>query len=188
MIDTVRTNSSKIPSWLYAKIERKVVDLYIEQGITEIPIDPFEIIKKRGYILVPFSKLQNTFLSREDNDKHDALSFFDPELKNYVIVYNDEKPLLRLRFTLMHEIAHIDLGHKCESDLARRMADYYAGYALAPYPLIGLLTSGSKEEIQNKFWVSKECAEICQSRYYKWSVYGGNGYRGYELLLLDLIK
>ncbi len=188
MIDTARVNPSKIPSWMYDEIERKVVDLYKEQGITEVPINPFEIIKKRGYILVPFSKLQNTFLSGKDGDKHDALSFFVPELQRYVIAYNDEKPLPRLRFTLMHEIAHIDLGHRGESDLARRMADYYAGYALAPSPLIGLFTSGSKTEIQTKFEVSNECAEVSQNRYYKWSVYGGNNYKDYELVLLNLFN
>lgn len=188
MIDTVHTNPSKIPSWMYDKIERKVVDLYIEQSITEIPINPFEIIKNRGYVLVPFSKLQNTLLSGKDSDKHDALSFFSPELQRYVIAYNDEKPLPRLRFTLMHEIAHIDLEHRCESDLARRMADYYAGYALAPSPLIGLFTSGSKTEIQSKFSVSKECAEVSQNRYYKWSVYGGSNYKDYEITLLNLFN
>ena len=43
MIDTVQTKPSKIPTWKYAEIERKVVDLYIEQDIHKLPIDPFEI-------------------------------------------------------------------------------------------------------------------------------------------------
>ena len=43
MIDE-RTFATKIPPWKYAEIEKKVVELYIEQGIHSFPIDPFEII------------------------------------------------------------------------------------------------------------------------------------------------
>lgn len=57
MIDCIHTNASKIPKWKYEEIEKKVVDLYIEQQIHKLPIDPFAIIKTRGYIMVPFSKL-----------------------------------------------------------------------------------------------------------------------------------
>ena len=75
MIDTVQTKPSKIPPWKYAEIERKVVDLYIEQDIHKLPIDPFEIIKKRGYILVPFSKLKLDFLEQSIDKPNDAFSF-----------------------------------------------------------------------------------------------------------------
>ncbi|MBQ8433196.1 MAG: ImmA/IrrE family metallo-endopeptidase [Clostridia bacterium] len=187
MTDTARTEQSKLPHWLYEKIERKVVDLYIELGIQEIPVDPFEIIRKRGYIAMPFSKIKDIDFLKFANGSNDAFSFFNPERNTYIIVYDDKKPLSRLRFTLMHEIGHIDLGHKSESNLARKMADCYASYALAPSPLIGLFTSGNKDEIQNEFGVSNECAEVCQKRYYKWSVYGGAKYKDYEQTLLDLI-
>ena len=56
MIDTVQTKPSKIPTWKYAEIERKVVDLYVEQDIHKLPIDPFEIIKKTWLHTRPFLK------------------------------------------------------------------------------------------------------------------------------------
>ena len=186
MIDTVQTKPSKIPSWKYAEIEKKVVDLYIEQNIHTLPIDPFEIIKKRGYILVPFSTVKLDFLEDSIDKQNDAFSFYNPKEKAYVIVFDDSKPYDRLRFTLMHEIGHIELGHKCESDLARRMADYYAGYALAPSPLIHEFANGNINAIRHVFWISKYCAEVCRDRYLKWLEYGGIEFRDYEKKLLNL--
>ena len=48
------TPGAKIPPWKYEEIERRVVKLYEEQHINKFPIDPFEIVKKRGYMLIPF--------------------------------------------------------------------------------------------------------------------------------------
>lgn len=121
----------KILAWQYEEIEKLVVKLYKEQNIRSVPIDPFEIVKNRGYITVPFSRFKNKRPECADENS-DAFSFFEPESKTYYIAYNDDKPLRRIRFTLMHEVGHIDLGHKSESALARKMADTYAGYALAP--------------------------------------------------------
>lgn len=185
MIDEL-SFATKIPSWKYAEIEKKVVDLYSELGIHNFPIDPFEIIKKKGYILTPFSKFDSATNPDIINDNIDAFSFYAPELKTYIIVYNDNKPLLRIRFTLMHEIGHIDLGHKGESDLARRMADYYAGYALAPSPLIALYSSADPSHIGSTFWVSSECSDVCSCRYQNWGQYSGKHLKDYEVRLINL--
>lgn len=107
MIDDEMMIGVKLPSGKYEEIERSVVDLYVEQNIHNIPIDPFSIIKNRGYVLIPFSVFKPD--NRPDciDDDNDAFSFYDPKMKTQVIVYNDEKPLRRIRFTLMHELGHI---------------------------------------------------------------------------------
>ncbi len=188
MIDEERTRAVRIPPWKYDEIEKRVVDLYIEQNIHSVPIDPFAIIKNRGYVLVPFSKFGQD--SRPDciDENNDAFSFYVPELKNYVIVYNDNKSLPRIRFTLMHELGHIDLGHKGESDLSKKMADYYAGYALAPSPLIGKNIFDNTFEITSFFWISMECADACLHRYQNWQLYGGRDLKDYEIKLLSLFE
>lgn len=186
MISNNNAGVIKIPSWRYEEIEKKVVDLYIEQSITKIPIDPFEIINKRGYIKIPFSKIGDNKIFKTNREEKDAFSFYSPTDKTFIIVYDDEKPLLRLRFTLMHEIGHIDLGHRGESDLAKKEADYYAGYALAPSPLISLFSREKKDAIGRIFWVSPDCASICKQRYEKWLQYGGNYLKDYEEKLIDL--
>lgn len=188
MIDDEMIIGAKIPPGKYEEIERRVVDLYVEQDIHNMPIDPFTIIKNRGYDLIPFSKFDP--YNRPDciDEDNDAFSFYDPTMKTQVIVYNDEKPLNRIRFTLMHELGHIDLGHKCESDLARKMADYYAGYALAPSPLIGKYASEDSFQISAEFWISLECADICSNRYQNWIMYGGRYLKDYEIKLINLFE
>ena len=188
MIDTEREGLAKIPKWRYEQIERAVVKLYKEQRVHKFPVDPFEIIASKGYVLIPFSRLSfNAFISVMDG-KNEAFSFFSPEIKNYVIIYDDDKSLQRIRFTLMHEIGHIVLGHRCESDLARKEADYFAGYALAPSPAIAEYTNSEVQEIVSKFWVSPECAEICKLRCSNWLRYGGAYLRDYERDLLGIIR
>lgn len=182
------TPGAKIPPWKYEEIERRVVKLYEEQHINKFPIDPFEIVKKRGYMLIPFSKFKKGTRPECADENNDAFSFYHPDLKTSVIVYNDDKPLRRIRFTLMHEVGHIDLGHKCESDLARKMADYYAGYALAPFPLIGKFASEESADIAATFGVSYDCAEICGCRYQNWQQYGGRYLKDYEIKMISLFN
>lgn len=188
MTDTEYTSQFRISYSKYEKIERKVVDLYVEQDIHTIPIDPFEIIKKRKYTLIPFSTLSDSVREIIGNENNDAFSFFDKQSNNYVIVYSDDKPLLRLRFTLMHEIGHIDLGHRSESDLAKRMADYYAGYALAPTPLIYQLIMRDSNDVSQAFWVSKSCAKVRYDRFIKWLMYSDGEFKDYENTLLSLFQ
>ena len=188
MIDTDRVVASKIPKWRYEEIERVVVDLYVKHSIHNIPIEPFKILEERGYVLIPFSKFNKEDCFEQVNDDNDAFSFYSPKHKTYFIIYNDEKPLPRIRFTLMHELGHIILGHKGESDLARREADYFAGYALAPSPLISHYATEDEYLISAVFWVSKECAVVRSCCYMNWEEFGGRYLKDYEIVLLNLFK
>ena len=190
IIEAVMSNKLvKIPSWRYDEIENKIVDLYIDEQINKIPINPFSIIKHEGYIAIPFSQFKQPIATASSNDEeNDAFSFFSPQHNTFIIVYDDEKPLIRLRFTLMHEIGHIVLGHKCESELAKKEADYFAAYALAPSPLILYLADNEPTTIKNKFWVSNQCAEICANRFSNWLTYGGQELKNYEKKLIDLFS
>lgn len=186
MISSDKVVASKIPQWRYAEIEKKVVNLYIEQDIHSVPINPFKILEKRGYVLIPFSKFDKDNSPEEVNDNNDAYSFYSPEYKTYFIIYN--KPLRRIRFTLMHELGHIDLGHRGGGDLAEREADAYAGYALAPSPLITQYASEEIPELMAAFWISKDCAEVRSSVYMNWKWYGGRYLKEYEIRLVNLFK
>ena len=161
----------KIPAWKYTEIEKDVVRLYKELHINTLPLDPFEIIKKKGYKLIPFSKIGEEFCNGILQGDNDAFSFRNPQDGNFIIVYDDDKPLLRIRFTLMHELGHIELGHNRESELARKMADYYAGYALAPTPLIYKCECKNVQSIMATFQVSRLCAEARLDRYENWLLY-----------------
>ena len=90
MMSPARSHTFRIPKKKYDEIEKKVVDLYIEQNICNIPIDPFQIIQNRGYILVPFSKIGDAVRPKSKCDENDAFSFFSPADNTFIIAYDDE--------------------------------------------------------------------------------------------------
>lgn len=180
--------SIKIPAWKYKEVEVLVAKLYKELQIKTLPIDPFEIIKNRGYKLIPLSQLGEEFCGEFLNGDIDAFSLFNPQNNEFIIIYDDDKPFLRLRFTLMHEVGHIELGHMGESELARKLADYFAGYSLAPTPLMNHFNCDSVESIMAKFQVSKPCAEARSDRYFNWLLYCEKPKQKHEKEILELFN
>ena len=185
MINLGDYTGAKLLSKNYESIERKVVSLYKETGISSLPIDPFAIAKRRGYVVKKLSSLNSSAKQLFSKKELDGINYFDPELQTFVIYYDDSQKRERIRFTLMHEIGHIDLGHKEESELARQMANYYAAYALAPSPLI--YTSGCEDfmDVADYFDISWTCADNCLQRTVNWYHYSGK-IKPYESELLNL--
>ena len=60
------------------------------------------------------------------------------------------------------------MGHKGESELARRIADYYAAYLLAPTPWIARAGCEDYEDVAKTFFISEPCAMRCFNRYENW--------------------
>lgn len=172
-----------LPKKLYNTIEEKVVALYFRHNIKSVPLDPFEIAKASGYILCPYSNLINeacTFLREKERD---GTSYFDPSLQTYVICYDDKQCIERQRFTIIHEIGHIDMEHKHGSQLAETIANHYAGYALEPSPLIQKYNCEDFMDISRVFYISDECAYRRFNNYQNWVKY--NIKKKYEKELLD---
>ena len=186
MIDDEEVVGLHLPPKEYERIETAVVDLYAKLKVASIPIDPFIIVKRSGWVVKPYSELSHDAVKALRESHNDGCSLFDPKLKRHVIYYDDFNPMVRVRFTIMHEVGHIVLEHKEESDLANHIANYYAAYALAPSPLIGRRKCEDYIDVANAFNVSRDCAALCFERYMKWLRYGGKFYKPYEIMLLDL--
>ena len=175
----------KLPKKAYTMIEIAVTNLFLELGIGKYPINPFEIIRKKGYVLHSYSELPNKARSLLASYNLDATSFYDPNLKTFVICYDDTQSIERIRFTLMHEVGHITLGHREESDLAKKMADYFAAYSLAPSPIIMRYHCEDYLEVAETFVISTECAYFTFERYNNWYEYSGR-IKDYEKSLIKL--
>ena len=172
-------NSIKLPKKLYDQIENDVVNLYLELELT-VPIDPKEIATRLGYVVRKMSDIkeidrQKMLRFDKEGNRRDGYSYYDPFISTFVIWVNDLDTLSFEHddFTIMHEIGHIRLGHKEESDLANRIANYYAAYALVPSPLYALLRCKNATDIINTFGVSDKCAENCYPRCINWMQYNG---------------
>lgn len=178
---------AKIPDAYRYRIEETVVNLYCELGICAVPVDPFDIANKKGYFITKSSQLPLGTLGLFGLRRLDGGSWFNPVLNKYEICYKDNQIDTRQRFTVMHEIGHITLKHTQSCDLSEKSANYFAQYALAPYPLIKKFNCTSYQDIVTIFEVSKECAEIVYKRYSK-SLEKARALKPYEIKLLKLFE
>lgn len=186
MINTEVYGSADLTYRDYIRIENSVVDLYTELNIKTIPINPFNIAKQKGYELIPYSKIEKEaceILRKKE------IAGASGRIKNgiYRIFYDDSNGENRQKFTIMHEIGHIELGHKEDSCYAEKCANYYATYALAPSHMIGRLGCEDFIDISMRFNVSEQCATFAFDRYIRWK----NHYRGlkpHEVKMNNLFK
>jgi Zn-dependent peptidase ImmA (M78 family) len=165
----------KISKDIYKKIEKDVTSLYIKLNL-RIPLKPFEIADKLGYIVF---RLSSVIESMEDSEKREILkklkerdgySFYEPKIDRYIICVNDIGVATEERneFTVMHEIGHIRMGHKCDSQLAEEIANYYAAYSLAPTILIKYYKCTSYKDVRRVFKISDKCARLRYRRFLSW--------------------
>ena len=180
----------QLPNRRYEEITKIVIEMFIQFDVRNIPIDCYEIAMKMGIILKPYSILKENGLMKALEISDDGFCLLQQEevgpfsLGQWYIFYNDSKPPKRIRFTLMHEIAHIVLDHIEPSDLAEAEANFFAKYALAPPPLVHKMLPDDYLELGNSFDLSNECAMHSFNYYKKWLTYGGRYYKEKELDLI----
>ena len=183
-----------LPPKLYEQIEEDVSKLHIDLELS-IPINPIDIAHRLGFIVKYYSEIVNNdedfnLLSKDKNgNQRDGLSYYDSSTKKYIICVNDidSNTEEHDNFTIMHEIGHIRMGHKEDSPLAEKIANYYAAYSLVPSPLPRLYSCSSIIDIINIFGVSVTCGEICFNRWIKWQLFSGE-IKPYEKKLMAYYK
>ena len=167
----------------YEEIKRRITNLFVQYGISCVPISGFEIAKKLGVPAIPYSafprgKRELLLISSED-----GLSI-KKDSGQWLIYYNDEKDYGRVNNTIMHEIGHIVLDHSESSELAEKEVKFFAKYALVPPVLVHKLGITEPQRIADVFGVSCEAACYALNYYRKWLRYGDDEYTDYELQLL----
>ena len=175
----------------YDDIEKVVLKLYTMIKITRFPISCYDICKQLGIELFPYSKLSSKKQAAALETSKDGFYMIVEVQKGvieYRIYYNDTMLRERIRFTIMHEIAHIMLDHLEHSDLAESEANYFAAYALAPPPLILAKNISDYVEIATVFDISKQCALYAMRRYTKWLNYGAPELLEHEQELLMIFQ
>jgi Predicted Zn peptidase len=150
----------------YEDIKQDIVKMYVDNNITTIPIDVYNLSENLGYKLKPYSSLgvEKAKKISEINDD----GFNRIEEGKVVIYYNDEKIEGRIRFTIMHEIAHVIRQHKQYSELAETEANWYAAYALCHPPIVDKLQITNYENLITKFNITNSCAYNSMNRYISW--------------------
>lgn len=176
----------------YEVIKKSVVKMFVENDIRQIPIDCFEICQKMCIKLRKYSQLTSDALLKAKEISEDGYCMLIKEgpepfvSLQWYIFYDDTKSRERIRFTIMHEIGHVVLGHTEHSQLAESEANFFAKYSLAPPPLVHKIKPEDYMDISKDFDLSQECAYYAMSFYNKWLQYGHSEYLNYESELLSL--
>lgn len=132
---------------------------FVNENVTQFPIDLFRIIRKFKWKLLTYEQmaLQNNCTINDIIDclGNDGYSIYNG--KNYTIAYNNTiKSQGRINFTLAHEIGHVILNHhkdfnvttiltdnftRAEYKILENEANCFARNILAPAPLVSELSS-----------------------------------------------
>ncbi len=177
----------KLPYSRYEEIKNEVVNLFQQTGIDSAPVNVWFIAQQMGIRLIPFSSLpaiqQNAVnLLSNGGLKFRMVNQYGDE--KHCIIYDDSVPNGRIRFSILHEIGHIVLGHKQDSTIADAEADFFAKYAIAPPMLVHLICPLDYKTLAQSFGLSEECAYNSMNYYIKWL--GIPNLSEYEYRLIDL--
>ena len=120
----------------YEAIKNEVAYFLEDWEIHEYPIDPFEIFEKMEVPVIPYGELSEKERQRAISESEDAYTKFEHNSVP-VVYYNEQKPYIRIRFSLIHELGHVVFWHKgCDKAKEEREANFFAGYIVAPIPLV----------------------------------------------------
>lgn len=148
----------------------KAAEVFKHCGLTKFPINPLRIARDYHIHVMTYEQLSR-FSGYESqllfDISGDAFSFFRDD--KFFIAYN---PLIgskgRRRWTLLHEISHILLGHiskqnPMETDFAQKPyleseADALTRALIAPIPMMIMCHCESARDVQRIFGVSAQAA------------------------------
>ncbi|MCQ2482260.1 MAG: ImmA/IrrE family metallo-endopeptidase [Clostridia bacterium] len=159
-----------------ARIESAVKAVYARTKINEFPIDIDSVYRCYDISVIKYSDLPYVDIIRAVAASEDG--FCGQINGHYVVFYNDSVSEVRIRFTLMHELGHIVLGHDKQGRREEAEANYFASQMLVPDSaleyMLATVTKGNENTVENiveqitaGFRVSTQCAKITYHRYIK---------------------
>lgn len=161
----------RLPGFRYEQIKGRVTNLYKWCGCDTIPVNPLMIAEKLDVAVIRYSSLgedgEAAALKKSPNGFKFLLEKPDGSCKRYVY-FNDRQSVGRCRFTLLHEIGHIVLGHLQESEVAEAEANFFAKFAIAPPSLVHIIRPADYMDISDAFGLSEECALNSWNYYHRW--------------------
>lgn len=179
-----------VPRWQDAK--REAYRTLINHKIFHFPVDVKKIISDNEWELSELSKasdaagLSCTEFQKVAMRDGDGVVFYHKEIDLYHIVYKKGK-LPRQRFTLAHEIGHIQLNHLTECDhlhykgsgkadkVLETEANVFAGRLLAPFTVMWVHNIDTVEGVMRHFGLSYKAACIKIGELEKLNRLIGNG-------------
>lgn len=175
-------------------IEQAAQVLLEDYGIRFLPFNPGELARAMGIKVVDYRKIAGDEKSlrafRAMSD--DGFSWVDNDRNRRFIFYDSARVSgARLRFTIAHEIGHIWLEHPRGDCLFESQAEYFAGYLLAPHPIIiklNLQIIDIQQYLQLSAPAAKRAYEQARERVERWRADPRREKGDYELWIVDNLQ
>lgn len=172
-----RKNIPKIPRKIRSiRIARKFI---FESEVKWLPVDPFALYEKYGWILISWGKakdlLNDSDPLRLKKSGAEARTSIIRGTDTIITVFDETiEPFQRIRWTIAHEIGHIVLGHlhdfdktainrggltSKEYEVLEKEADFFASELLAPIGVLKAAGLTKSEEIKIACNLSKKAAD-----------------------------
>lgn len=171
-------------------IQRRVLNFYqnLDKDLIVLPFDIKKAIQtiKNVKLLTykEFSDLNKVSINEVVNyaESEDGSTHFDKKFNRYIILYNDEVINGRQRFTMAHELGHINLRHfkmmtqqkasyhsiGMSDKIIEREADWFASMVLCPFPVLRKIGVQTPKEIQEVCDISTQASIIKHEQYSEW--------------------
>lgn len=146
----------------YYHVRDAVWKFLIDNKVDRLPVDLSELYLNNGWMVIDFQTARPQFEhiigSEYFNGGVDCFTIFcDGKI---IVVYNEELPIQRLRYSLAHELAHIVLKHNEKMSFRYDAeADMFASRLLMPLAVIKACKMSSAEEIADICEVSLPAAQ-----------------------------
>lgn len=174
-------------------IVEMVADIYEDHCIGEYGFDPIKLCKKMGHLVLPY----DSFVVETEKDRlyllekldEDGFSWFNPKTNKCEIYYNNNrKPWLRHKFTIPHELGHIEFGHVFEKRITKYMEDIaneFARQLYVPQIILYKKKITTVHEIMSVFDITEEFAYISSDRLSNRLRYHGTEFSEHEYRILE---
>lgn len=162
-------------------------DLIEDFGVTEYPLGIWDLLRRLGVRLIPYSALPAWLRKWTIRCYPDAVTIFPEDFNpaRTIVFYNDAVSRGHVRFTLAHELAHLVLQHSgTGEDIYEHESDFLANYLLGPAPLVLRDSSLDEHVIKRDFDVSYSCALAIRDRTRKRKQWGPRSFTEYEERIL----
>jgi Zn-dependent peptidase ImmA (M78 family) len=151
------------------QIKLAVLKVIKKSNIKSFPIDCFKLLDENKF-------KYRTYSSQSTKKREKCISYSkDAFTLKGIVYYNDEMPLGRIRFSLMHELGHKVLHHTDEETPEQeKEADIFASNILAPRMAIHYSKCKNQNDVVKTFNVSQEAAQYAFAdyrRWHRWTVY-----------------
>ena len=145
----------------YDKVEEEADNLVEDLGLKFFPLDCFQVAELLGIEIHKCSEF--SFGDEEFVVSRYSDGFTVFKNGKFHIYYNESQNYNRIKFTIWHEIAHIQLDH-LEADCTKSKkqkeeeANHFAAYLMAPLAFIHNLGLEDPQEIADTFEISIDLA------------------------------